>query len=443
VHGDLNFASPLLADLDQDANEDLEVVLWAAWNGNLFVWHHDGTELIDGDQNPSTNGVLVSIPNNSFNYGSPAVAQLDADPELEIVMAVNLSVGNIGAVYAYNIDGTPVPGWPFLTGGGGNNSQVSSSVAVADLDEDGDEEIIISCERSGGLIYVLNHDATVFPGWPRFAPAFTNQGRLPSPVLGDLEPDGFLDIVFVGTDGVLRAWDRHGNTLPGFPVVFYGDAPAEATQSTPALGSIDSDGHLEIVFGDEAGRLHAYNHDGTLAAGFPIQTNGEVRGTPALWDIDGDNLVEVALAGFDGNVYVWDLTATFFPNRFPWPFFRHDTRNTGRVLTDPATGMGEPGAASVAVPMFHPVFPNPFNPRATLRFDVAGERGGARPVRLDIFDPAGRLVRRLIAGPVASGPQSVVWDGRGTDGRALGSGVYFARITIGDFVASQKLTLLR
>ena len=442
VYGDLNFGSPLLADLDHDTFGDLEVVLWAAQNGNLFAWHHDGTELVDGDQNPATNGILVHIPDVTFNYGCPAIAQLDEDPELEIVMPVNLSVGHIGAVHAYNIDGTPVPGWPYLTGGGGDNSQVSSSPAVADLDEDGDEEIIFAAERSGGLVYVLNRDATVVPGWPRFAPAATSQGRLPSPVLGDLDLDGFLDIVFIDTDGVLRAWDRQGNMLPGFPVIYYDDPPAEATQSTPALGSIDSDGHLEIVFGDEAGRLHAYNHDGTLAAGFPIQTNGEVRGTPALGDIDGDGLMEIALAGFDSNVYVWDLTANFYPSRLPWPFFRHDTRNTGRVLIDTSTGMGDETAPAVAA-AFHPVFPNPFNPRATLRFDVPGERGGARPVRLDIFDPTGRLVRRLVAGPVASGPQSVVWDGRGTDGRALGSGVYFARITIGDYVASQKLTLLR
>ncbi len=442
VFSDLNFGSPLLADLDQDTFGDLEVVLWASQNGNLFVWHHDGTELLDGDQNPATDGILVHLPDVTFNYGCPAIAQLDEDQELEIIMPVNISVGHIGAVHAYNIDGTPVPGWPYLTGGGGNNSQVTSSPAVADLDQDGDEEIILAAERSGGLIYVLNRDATVVPGWPRFAPAFTSVGRLPSPVLADLDLDGFLDVVFAGSDGVLRAWDRQGNTLSGFPVIYYDDPPGEASQSTPALGSIDSDGHLEILFGDEAGRLHAYNHDGTLCAGFPIQTNGEVRGTPALGDIDGDNLVEIALAGFDSNVYVWDLTATFYSTRFPWPFFRHDTQNTGRVLTDPSTGMGE-GAAPATAAVFHPVFPNPFNPRATLSFDVPGERGGARPVRLDIFDPTGRLVRRLIAGPVASGSQSVVWDGRGIDGRALGSGVYFARITIGDYVASQKLTLLR
>jgi hypothetical protein len=443
----LNWGSPLITDLDQDGGH-LEVVLWAANGGNLFAWHDNGVELVDGDQNPETDGVLVNISGNSFNYGSPAVAQLDADQELEILVPINFSPGHIGAIYAFNIDGTPVPGWPFLTGGGGNNSEVSSSPAVGDLDHDGEEEIVVSCERDFGSIYVIKRDGTVAPNWPRLAAARTSQSRLPSPVLADVDGDTFLDVIFPDTDGVLRVMDRNGIPLPGFPVTYYVNPPAEGTQSTPAVGDIDGDGQLEIVFGDEAGRVHAYNHDGTLAAGFPIQTNGEVRGTPALWDVDRDNRIEVAVAGFDGNVYVWDLAADFQPTRLPWPFFRHDTRNTGRIVTSvqPPTGIADPeppSAPGFAAPAFHAPHPNPFNPYATLSFDVPGQRGGARPVTLVIYDASGRLVRRLVSGAVGTGPKSVVWDGRDQGGRPLGSGIYFARITIGEFAASRKLALIR
>ena len=74
---------------------------------------------------------------------------------------------------------------------------------------------------------------------------------------------------------------------------------------------------------------------------------------------------------------------------------------------------------------------------------MPGEARGARQVNLAIYDPAGRLVRQLVLGQVETGSQSVLWDGRDNQGRSLGSGVYFARITIGDFAGSQKLTLIR
>ena len=75
----LNWGSPLIADLDI-RTADLEVVVWSANGGRLFAWHHNGVELVDGDQNPATDGVLARITGDSFNYGSAAVAQLDADP---------------------------------------------------------------------------------------------------------------------------------------------------------------------------------------------------------------------------------------------------------------------------------------------------------------------------------------------------------------------------
>ena len=191
--------------------------------------------------------------------------------------------------------------------------------------------------------------------------------------------------------------------------------------------------------------MHAFNHDGTLAAGFPIQLNGEVRSTPALWDLDRDNQMEVAVPGYEGSVFVWDLPGSFNPTFLPWPFHRHDIRNTGRFATPIQVGVpdGPESAPAVTQPAFYPPHPNPFNPLTTLAFDVPGETGAARPVTLDIYDVNGRLVRRLVEGAVGTGRQSVHWDGRGNDGHGVGSGIYFARIEIGTFTATQKLTLLR
>jgi hypothetical protein len=443
VMDDLNWGSPLMADLNNDG--DLEIVVWAAKGGRLFAWHHTGVEVADGDQIPSTNGVLTRITGISFNYGSAAVANLDPDPQLEILVPVNHSPDNSGGIYAVNIDGSAVLGWPFFTGNVQNFSQVSSSIAVGDVDRNGTDEVVVSCERDGGTIYVLNRDGSVRAGWPKLAAAHTPDARLPSPSLADVNNDGFLDIVFPTTNGQLFVWDRNGNVLPGFPVTYYPAPTTQSTQCTASIGDVDGNGDLEIFFGDEKGRVHGYNHNGSLAAGFPIQLPGEVRSTPALWDLDRDGLMEIAVVCFDTNVYVWDMTGAFNPLNLPWPFFRHDTRNTGRYITPvQQVGVEEPPSVPlVSVPAFHPVHPNPFNPHAVLAFDVPGVANGARPVMLDIYDVRGRLVRRLLDGPVATGRHEMIWDGRAKDGGLSASGIYFAKITIADFTATQKLTLLK
>jgi hypothetical protein len=430
----------VLYDLDGDT--DLEVIVWAAQGGRLFAWHHDGTEVADGDQDPNTNGVLYRVFGASFNYSSPAVGDIDGDPLPEIIFCVNISTDASGKVYALNHNGTLVPGWPFATGVPGAGSQVTSSPALADLDKDGNREVIVVADRDQGTMYVLNGNGTVKSGWPRGVGAASGQARVASPVLGDLDADTFLDIAYPGSDGKLYAFRRDGVPLPGFPVT-YAVGLNEATQSTPSLADIDGDQRLEILFGDETGKVHAYNHDGTLANGFPIQTTGEVRSTPIVWDIDQDNLTEVAVVSWDLNVYIWDLPSAFVPLRAPWPFFRHDVRNTGFVNTPPlAIGISDqvpsPGKAAARV---YPARPNPFNPATAIAFDVPGE--GARRVEIGVYDPAGRLVRSLLRAPVGGGRHTIGWDGRGTSGDILGTGVYFFRIAIGEEVFTEKAVLLK
>jgi hypothetical protein len=94
-----------------------------------------------------------------------------------------------------------------------------------------------------------------------------------------------------------------------------------------------------------------------------------------------------------------------------------------------------PGAFGFAPPQ-----PNPFNPKTTLRFALPR----AASVDLAIFDVNGRRVARLLAGePMPTGNHAVNWEGRDEAGRALASGVYFARFAAGGFTAEQKLVLLR
>lgn len=83
--------------------------------------------------------------------------------------------------------------------------------------------------------------------------------------------------------------------------------------------------------------------------------------------------------------------------------------------------------------------PNPFNPRTTLRFELA--RAGV--ARLELYDAAGRRVLAIPLGELAAGLHEWTWDGRDEAGHALASGAYLARLTTAEGVATLGLTLLR
>lgn len=85
------------------------------------------------------------------------------------------------------------------------------------------------------------------------------------------------------------------------------------------------------------------------------------------------------------------------------------------------------------------VFPNPFNPQTTIRFQLPA----AGRTQLQVFDLAGRLVRTLIDGNLAAGGHEAVWDGRDAGGREVSSGSYLARLAVGGRVESARMGLVR
>ncbi|MCK4688664.1 MAG: T9SS type A sorting domain-containing protein, partial [Candidatus Marinimicrobia bacterium] len=79
-------------------------------------------------------------------------------------------------------------------------------------------------------------------------------------------------------------------------------------------------------------------------------------------------------------------------------------------------------------------YPNPFNPVTTISYRLP--KSGF--VNLSIYNTKGQLIETLVNKQIQSGYHSIKWDGSSNV-----SGVYFYRISAGDYSAIDKCILLK
>ena len=60
-----------------------------------------------------------------------------------------------------------------------------------------------------------------------------------------------------------------------------------------------------------------------------------------------------------------------------------------------------------------------------------------------MFNVLGQKVNTLVSEELPAGNHTIVWDGRNTQGESVSSGIYFYRITAGDFTQSKKMMMLK
>jgi hypothetical protein len=85
-------------------------------------------------------------------------------------------------------------------------------------------------------------------------------------------------------------------------------------------------------------------------------------------------------------------------------------------------------------------YPNPFNPTTTISFSL----GARSQVSLGIYDVSGRLVAMLLDGEeLEAGLHRAVWNGNCSGGWRAASGMYFYKLSAGEFTAQRKMILLR
>jgi hypothetical protein len=372
-----------LIDLDP-AYPGIEIVV-GVQDGTVQAWHADGTPVP---------GWPVQA-GNFVERCAPAIGDVDGDGDLEVFIGSWYDFGatSTGGVYAFDHAGAPLPGWPKLVA---THTSVIASPALADLDGDGALEIIVGTYETAGKIYVWNHDGSDVPGWPYTIPRSPASTSLvsSSPAIGDIDGDGELDIVAgsCGGCGTVYAWRRDGTVMPGWPFV----TNAVVDGSSPVLGDVNGDGRLDIVVGSGSGftpfgcstdaisKAYVLQADGTVMPGWPVDLGTAAPPNPAIADIDEDGMVEIIVA-YSQQVHVWDAPGTLDADLMPWPYYHLGIDHTGWYgrldpasveETGPGTFSGRPAA-----------WPNPVDAGSSVRL------AGGGPVT--VWDAGGRRIRSL------------------------------------------------
>jgi len=130
----------------------------------------------------------------------------------------------------------------------------------------------------------------------------------------------------------------------------------------------------------------------------------------------------------DGNEYTYYVTARYAGIEVP---------------SEPVTvQVGSADFDAVTVPVFTALvgnYPNPFNPETVISFSI----GSSERVVIDIYNVRGQRVRSLVSGVYGTGVHSIVWNGCADDGRSVGSGVYFYRMSAGEYSGVRKMLMLK
>lgn len=334
--------APALADVDGDGT--LDIVFGERVTSNQGFVHAvkmDGTPI-------NANWPVEVAATPAF---TPSIADVDNDGNNDVVIAAS-SAG----MYIFDNQGQVFPGFPVVDP---NVKYSYQSPILADLDDDGDLEIIGSNHGDAHAFYVMEHDGSYRPGWP----IATSEWTYSPPTVLDVDGDEVFEIFMSdrntsGTPGVplpvIYGLDPDGNNLPNFPIEKYG-----GTEGVLSIADVNDDGVLEIIFPSvitesDNGFIHAYSLDGSgEVAGFPLRPRGfTFLNGAVLGDVDNDGLLDLTAnsytqtfgTGIDSTfVNVYNLNVPYDPDSIKRNGYKGDNSRDGFVELEQTASIAENG----------------------------------------------------------------------------------------------------
>ena len=342
--------------------------------------------------------------------------------------------GNFGTSGDFGAGTIPAPySDAFIAKYGSNASPVINT--INDIGNDQGRKVKITFARSGdddvdAVTPVTSYEAYRLDAPPPSAAVLDNAATSSRQQLLDA---GWTQVGSVGA---------HAQSAYGMDVPTIGD-------STIALGQ-----YLSTFFVRSVTSKPSYYFDSSAANGYSV--DNLAPGIPGLFALAAGNLTwnESTAEDFDyftvygantnsfGTATLVNYTVGTNMNVSGSPYGYYFVTatdfsgNEGRpAIVNALSGVGgTPSSYVLSVSNY----PNPFNPRTTVKYTVPS-RGH---VSVKIYDAAGAYIVTLVDRDHSAGAFTVDWDGR-SNGSAVGSGVYFARIEQNGEVRTRKLTLLK
>jgi subtilisin family serine protease len=306
------FFASALASGDIDGDGDFELIATDEY-GEVMGWHIEDRTALDGDW------PLVPGSWYSYIYAPPVLADLDGDGDSEIIVALDYESGSSDGLHAIQHDGTFLWQRRYTSDG---------PMSVADMDGDGSVEIALSGYGPGIsnlYTYLLNDRGQLIKKW--------KGGSSMGTVIADMDLDGEYELLFCTEDGV-QAVHRDGAVLWKTPI--YGPFSEYGSMS---VGDLDQDGRREFFVnayveadGYTFALLYAFDADGEPLPDYPKSLMGVPDFcTPLIADIDGDGQKEVLAGAAGAPLMAWEADGSSTPG---FPLLNVVPQYDGPVVAD-------------------------------------------------------------------------------------------------------------
>ena len=286
------YGSIAFADIDNDGDQDVLIT------GDAIYTASDHTTAILYTNNGNGNfSEVLDTPFDGVQESSIAFADIDNDGDQDVLITGRSGrLSNISKLYTNDGNGvfTEVLNTPFVRVG-------DSSVAFADIDNDSDQDVLITGYFGDGAIITKlynNNGSGEFEGVSGTPFEAVSNGSI---AFADIDSDGDQDVLITGGSNSgsiskLYTNDGNGNFTEVLDTPFVG-----VGGSSIAFADIDNDNDQDVLItGSGIAKLYTNDGNGNFSEILDIPFDGVGIGSIAFADIDNDGDQDVLITGSNG-----------------------------------------------------------------------------------------------------------------------------------------------